>query len=75
MAQFSIDNFSKQSPAWVIGVLSGITFICQGLPPLLGGYDVISVHTKEIVSLICDIINLFAAAIAPMVGKKETDKL
>ena len=73
MANLSVNNLNKQSPAWVLAALAAITFICQGLPPILGGYDIISPKTKEVVSLICDVINLIAAAIAPMVGGTKQD--
>lgn len=65
-------NLRIKSPAWVIIAFSALTIICQGLPPILGGYDIITEHTKSLVSLFCDILNLVAAAVAPFIGNPNT---
>lgn len=70
---FNINQFSKQSPAWVVALLVGITFICQGLPPVISGYGIVGPKSKEAISMTCDIINLVAAGLAPFFGTKAQE--
>lgn len=67
----SIKNVNQPTPANVGKVVAAVTFICQGVPPIIEGSGVIAPHTKELLSLICDLINVAVAAVAVLYGTKD----
>ncbi len=71
--KFGTNQLRNQTPEWVLPALVAITFICQGLPPIVSGYD-LSPYAVKIVGLVCDITNLLCAAVSMFFGKTKTQK-
>jgi hypothetical protein len=67
----SIKNANLPTPANVGKFVAAVTFICQGVPPIIESSGIITSHTKELISLVFDLINVAVAAIAVMYGSKE----
>lgn len=72
MAQkFGLDQVKNETPNWVLPALVAATFVFQGLPPIISGYEIVSPKTKELIALLCDVANLLAAAISLFFGKSK----
>lgn len=70
MTKFGVKQLRNYTPEWVLPAFVAITFICQGLPPIVNGYD-LSVHAVKTTGIVCDIINLFCAAGSMFFGKTK----
>lgn len=68
------NNWNKDSPAWVVPMLAAGTFLFQGIPPIIASKTILSAHTIELVSLVCDLANIFLAAFAIFIGKGSNNK-
>lgn len=67
----SLSNANKPTPANVGKLVAAVTFICQGVPPIIEGSGIITPHTKEVISLVFDLVNIAVAAVAVLYGTKE----
>lgn len=64
----NVKNWSNASPAWVTKFVAASTLFLQGLPPMLQATQVIDQHTKDVISLSCDVLNLAVAGVAIFFG-------
>lgn len=69
MTKFGLNQLQKEPPSWVLPALVAATFVFQGLPPIISGYEIVGAKSKEAISLLCDVLNLLAAASALFFGK------
>jgi hypothetical protein len=70
MTKFGANQLRNQTPEWVLPAFVAITFICQGLPPIVNGYEM-AASTVKTVGIVCDIINLLCAAGSMFFGKTK----
>lgn len=66
--QVGFNQRNSPSPANVTKIVAAATFFFQALPPIIEGSGAIGPHTKEVVSLICDVLNIAVAAVAVLFG-------
>ena len=69
--KFGIEQQNTPVPSTIVKVLAAVTLFCQALPPIMASSEVITQHTANVISLICDIINVGAAAVAVLFGVNQ----
>ena len=71
MAAIDFKNANKPTPANVAKIVAAVTLFCQGVPPIIESSGAIQPHTKEVVSLIFDLVNVAVASVAVLFGTKD----
>lgn len=62
---------TQATPANITLAVAALTFLFQGLPPIFQASEVITDKTAAIVSLLCDVANIFVATAAIFFGVKN----
>jgi hypothetical protein len=61
----------KPTPANITLAVAALTFLFQGLPPIIEANEFISHKTASFVATICDILNVFVSCAAIFFGVKK----
>lgn len=70
--KFGIKQANVSTPAWVIKAAAGVTIALQMLPQVIDNSTVLQPHTKEVIGLVCDIVNIVLVAFAPLFGESQS---
>jgi hypothetical protein len=66
-----LKNINQPTPAVVGKIVAASTLLLQGIPPVIASANIISPATKEIIAVVCDLLNIFVASLAVLFGTKE----
>ena len=64
-------NINQPTPAVVGKIVAASTLLLQGIPPVIASANIINPATKEIIAVVCDLLNIFVASLAVLFGTKE----
>ncbi len=69
--KFGLKQAGNVSPAWVIKAIAAITGILQAIPLAVTASPAVNQPTKDLVHLICSLLNIVLVGLAPLFGQTE----